>query len=160
MPITNVENLRKSPGFLLRCAHQFAVAIVAEHFTPLGLTATQFAALVAINDHPGLDITRLAMMTDFDRPMMTGVIDRLEAKGLLVRELDPHDRRARQLFLTRVGKKILAEADRSAHKSRDVLLDPLPAAERKQFMVLLEKLVELHWKRDTPSVQARADRVK
>lgn len=154
MPITNVKNLRKSPGFLLRCAHQFAVAIVAEHLTPLNLTSVQFSTLVAVNDHPGLDATRLAAMINFDRPTLTGVIDRLEAKGLLVREPDPGDRRARLLFLTPEGKEMLDAADRAAHKSRDVLLDPLPAPERKQFMLLLQKLVDLHSSRQSPSVQS------
>lgn len=81
------------------------MAIVAEHFTPLNLTSIQFAALVAINDSPGLDATRLAALIDYDRPTMTGVIDRLEAKGLVMREVDPNDRRARLLFLTpeRIG---------------------------------------------------------
>ena len=154
MPITNVKNMRKSPGFLLRCAYQFSVAIVAEHLTPLNLTSVQFATLVAVHDHPGLDATRLAAMINFDRPTLTGVIDRLEAKGLLVREPDPDDRRARLLFLTPEGEKMLADADRAAHKSRDVLLDPLPPAERKQFMLLLEKLVDLHSSRHSPSVQS------
>ena len=44
------------------------MAIVAEHFTPLNLTSIQFAALVAINDSPGLDATRLAALIDYDRP--------------------------------------------------------------------------------------------
>ena len=78
MPITHVKKMRRSPGFLLRCANQFAVAIVAEHFTPLNLTSIQFAALVAINDSPGLDATRLAALIAYDRPTMTGVIDRLD----------------------------------------------------------------------------------
>jgi DNA-binding MarR family transcriptional regulator len=154
MPITNVKKLRKSPGFLFRCAHQFAVAIVAEHLTPLNLTSVQFAVLVAINDVPGLDATRLAALVDYDRPTLTGVIDRLEAKGLVMRQPDPNDRRARLLFLTPEGRKTLAAADRAAHQSRDVLLDPLPPEERRQFMQLLEKLVELHASRHSPSVQS------
>lgn len=110
MPITDVKKLRKSPGFLLRCAHQLSVAIVAEHLTQLNLTSVQFATLVAVDDHPGLDATRLAAMINFDRPTLTGVIDRLETKGLLVREPDLNDRRARQLFLTPDGEKMLAAA--------------------------------------------------
>ena len=154
MATTNVKKLRKSPGYLLRCAHQFSVAIVAEHLTPLNLTSVQFATLVALNDHPGLDATRLAALINFDRPTLTGVIDRLEAKGLVLRQPDPNDRRARLLFLTDEGLTVLAAADRAAHESRDVLLDPLPPAERKQLMLLLEKLVDLHSARQSPSVQA------
>ena len=153
MATTNVKKLRKSPGYLLRCAHQFSVAIVAEHLTPLNLTSVQFATLVALNDHPGVDATRLAAMINFDRPTLTGVIDRLEAKGLLQRQPDPNDRRARLLYLTEEGQTMLAAADRAAHESRDVLLDPLPPAERKQFLLLLEKLVDLHSARESPSVQ-------
>ena len=40
------------------------MAIVAEHFTPLNLTSIQFAALVAINDSPGLDATRGPVFSD------------------------------------------------------------------------------------------------
>ena len=60
MAIT-VKNMRKSPGYLLRCAHQYAVAIVSEHLAPLGLTTMQFSTLVALNEHPGLDATRLVL---------------------------------------------------------------------------------------------------
>jgi DNA-binding MarR family transcriptional regulator len=154
MPITTVKKLRKSPGFLLRCANQFSVAIVAEHLTPLNLTTVQYATLVAVNDSPGLDATRLSVLVDYDRPTLTGVIDRLEAKGLLMREADPNDRRARQLHLTPEGKRVLEEADRAAHESRDALLGPMPPEERKQFMLLLEKLVLLHSTMRSPSEQA------
>jgi DNA-binding MarR family transcriptional regulator len=160
MATTNVKKLRKSPGYLLRCAHQFAVAIVAEHLTPLNLTSVQFATLVALNDHPGLDATRLAALINFDRPTLTGVIDRLEAKGLLARQPDPNDRRARLLYLTDEGHTMLAAADRAAHESRDVLLDPLPADERRQFLLLLEKLVDLHSDRHSPSMQTAQENGK
>ena len=160
MATTNVKKLRKSPGYLLRCAHQFSVAIVAEHLTPLNLTSVQFATLVALNDNPGVDATRLAVMINFDRPTLTGVIDRLEAKGLLERRPDPNDRRARFLYLAEEGQTMLAAADRAAHESRDVLLNPLPAAERRQFLQLLEKLVDLHSERLSPSMQAEVENGK
>ncbi|MGE0797522.1 MAG: MarR family winged helix-turn-helix transcriptional regulator [Lautropia sp.] len=153
MPITNVKKMRRSPGFLLRCAHQFSQAIVAEHFTPLNITAIQFASLVAINDLPGLDATRLAALINYDRPTMTGVIDRLEAKGLVMREVAPSDRRARLLFITPEGLRVLAQADQAAHQSRDALLGSLSPDERRQFMHLLEKLVELHMSRDAHGEQ-------
>jgi DNA-binding MarR family transcriptional regulator len=153
MPITTVKKMRKSPGYLLRCAHQFAVAVVAEHLTPLHLTSVQFATLVAVNDVPGLDATRSAALVDYDRPTLTGVIDRLEGKGLLTRRPDPADRRARLLFLTPEGEQALAEADRAAHRSRDALLGALPPEERRQFMQLLEKLVELQSNRRSHSPQ-------
>lgn len=156
MAIT-VKNMRKSPGYLLRCAHQYAVAIVSEHLAPLGLTTMQFSTLVALNEHPGLDATRLAALINFDRPTLTGVLDRLEAKGLLVRKPDPNDRRARALFLTAQGEQMVADVDKAAHRSRDVILDPLPPAERKHFMLLLDKLVEAHHKRASPTVQAKIE---
>ena len=40
------------------------------------------------------------------------------------------------------GEQMVADVDKAAHRSRDVILDPLPPAERKQFMLLLDKLVE------------------
>ena len=116
------------------------MAIVAEHFTPLNLTSIQFAALVAINDSPGLDATRLAALIDYDRPTMTGVIDRLEAKGLVERVPDPNDGRSVQVVLSTTGRGRVDDAltDLLAHER--AILAALPPSDQDQLADLLRSL--------------------
>src|SRR5262245_34840645 len=60
----------------------------------LGVTPTDHKCLdfIAEADHP-VTAGELATVTGLTTGAITGVIDRLEAAGLAVRERDPHDRR-------------------------------------------------------------------
>ncbi len=144
MPTLSIQDLRQAPGYLFRRAFQISVAIAAEQLTPHNLTTVQFASLVGINENPGVDATRLSAIIKFDKATLTGVIDRLEAKELIVRKPHPSDRRARTLHLTRLGERVLREASVAARDTREAVLEPLPRAERKQLLALLTKLIELH----------------
>ena len=110
MPILSVKDLRQAPGYLFRRAFQLSVAIATEQLATHNLTTVQFASLVGIHEHPGLDATRLSALIKFDKATLTGEIDRLEAKALIERRPHPSDRRARTLHLTREGEKVLREA--------------------------------------------------
>src|ERR1700748_576021 len=68
------------PGDLFRRMQQIAVAIFVEECKSFALTPVQYAALVAIQTHPGIDATRLSAVIAFDRSTLGNVIERLEAK--------------------------------------------------------------------------------
>ena len=142
MPILSVKDLRQAPGYLFRRAFQLSVAIATEQLATHNLTTVQFASLVGIHEHPGLDATRLSALIKFDKATLTGEIDRLEAKALIERRPHPSDRRARE------GEKVLREASVAARETREAVLEPLPRAERKQLLTLLNKLIELHADRE------------
>ena len=71
-----------APGYLFRRMQQIAVAIFIEECRAYDLTPVQYAALVAIRTHPGIDATRLSAVIAFDRSTLGSVIERLEAKQL------------------------------------------------------------------------------
>src|SRR6185437_6214816 len=48
------------PGYLFRRMQQIAVSIFMEECKAFDLTPVQYAALVAIQTHPGIDATRLS----------------------------------------------------------------------------------------------------
>ena len=64
-----------APGYLFRRMQQIAVAIFMEECRDHDLTPVQFAALVAIHTHPGIDATRLSAVIAFDRSTLGNVID-------------------------------------------------------------------------------------
>ena len=85
------------PGHLIRRMQQASLAIFDTEMARAGcdLTSVQYAALVAIAAQPGLDQATLASVIAFDRVTTGGVIDRLEAKGDVRREMPSDDRRSR-----------------------------------------------------------------
>src|SRR6516165_2510896 len=97
------------PGYLFRRMQQIAVAIFVEECSEFDLTPVQYAALVAIRTHPGIDATRLSAVIAFDRSTLGNVIERLEAKGLIERKPAAQDKRVKLLYLTRQGATLLRD---------------------------------------------------
>ncbi len=72
---------------------------------------------------------------------LVGLLDVLEADGLLVRTRDREDRRRHLVELTGAGRRRLAQAWQAAEATERDLLAPLSAAERTQLRGALERLV-------------------
>src|ERR1700752_702123 len=92
-----------APGYLFRRMQQIAVAIFIEECRDHDLTPVQYAALVAMGTHPGIDATRLSAVIAFDRSTLGSVIERLEAKNYVERKPAPEDKRVKLLYLTKAG---------------------------------------------------------
>jgi len=132
------------PGHLLRRMHQASQAVFDSEIAAAGfdLTSVQYAAMAAIAARPGLGQAALASAIAFDRPTTGGVIDRLEAKGFVRREIDPDDRRSRRLFLERAGEAVLAKVTPVVRRAQDQILAGLSASEQKSFLRLLARALE------------------
>jgi DNA-binding MarR family transcriptional regulator len=133
-----------APGYLFRRMQQIAVSIFMEECRQFDLTPVQYAALIAIHTHPGIDATRLSAVIAFDRSTLGSVIERLEAKGYVERKPAPEDRRIKLLYLTKQGGAILREIMPVVERAQSRMLEPLKPADRKTLMVLLVQLVDLN----------------
>lgn len=134
-------------GHLIRRLHQQSMQIFQTQTKAAGLdlTSVQFAALDAIAKEPGIDQASLAATIGFDRATIGGVIDRLEHKGLLRRVVSAHDRRARQLHLTRDGEKLLACSRPVVETLQSDILASLSPSEQAAFLALARKALGLEW---------------
>jgi DNA-binding MarR family transcriptional regulator len=132
-------------GHLIRRLHQQSTQVFLAQTQAAGfdLTSVQFAALDAIAGQPGIDQASLAATIGFDRATIGGVLDRLEAKGLVRRNVSPDDRRARVLHLTREGQKLLAAVRPVVETLQEDILSSLTRAERKAFLALANKALGL-----------------
>jgi len=133
-----------APGYLFRRMQQIAVSIFVEECKACDLTPVQFAALVGIHTHPGIDATRLSAVIAFDRSTLGNVIERLEAKGYIERKPSRGDKRIKLLYLTRSGAALLRDSMPSVDRAQARMLRPLKAADRKTLMTLLVQLVDLN----------------
>src|SRR5882724_5461909 len=132
------------PGYLFRRMQQIAVAIFVEECKAYGLTPVQYAALVAIRTHPGIDATRLSAVIAFDRSTLGSVIERLQAKSYIERKPAREDKRVKLLHLTRKGSALLRDIMPSVDRAQARMLQPLKQADRKALLVLLTQLVDLN----------------
>jgi DNA-binding MarR family transcriptional regulator len=132
-------------GHLIRRLHQQSMQIFQAQTQAAGfdLTSVQFAALDAIAQQPGIDQASLAVTISFDRATIGGVVDRLEHKGLVQREICAHDRRARQLTLTPAGEQLLAASRPVVASFQADILAPLAPAEQAVFLLLARKALGL-----------------
>jgi len=130
------------PGHYIRRLQQIAVAVFLQETDAQGITPVQFAALQSVANQPGLDQRTLAATIGFDTSTIASVIDRLEARGLLLRNIAPEDKRARLLTLTRQGAVLLAAIGPGVLRAQERMLAPLPKSERAEFMRMLRTLVD------------------
>jgi MarR family transcriptional regulator, lower aerobic nicotinate degradation pathway regulator len=142
-PIT-MDDVYTKPGYLFRRMQQIAVSIFVEECKDFDLTPVQYAALVAIRTHPGIDATRLSLVIAFDRSTLGSVIERLEAKNYIERRPSAADRRIKSLHLTAVGRTLLQKVMAAVDRAQERMLGPLKPAERKTLMELLVRLVDLN----------------
>jgi len=135
------ESFSRLPGHLIRRLHQVATAYFAEE-CGADLTAVQYAALVAIDAHPGIDATRLSEIIYFDRSTIGDVLDRIEAKRWIVRESTATDRRLKLLSLAPAGREVVRQVEPAIRRIQERLLAPLTEAEGKVLVRLLAKMAD------------------
>lgn len=136
-------------GHKIRRLQQIAVAVFAENVREHAVTPVQFAALQSISDAPGLDQKTLADRIRFDTSTIGGVIDRLEARGLVARSDSQADRRVRLLCLTGAGAALLAELQPLVLETQRNIAAALSAAEQKTLETLIDKVLAAHEARNS-----------
>lgn len=78
-------------------------------FTQLGLTSSQFDIIATLGNTIGMSCKELGEKTFITKGTMTGVLDRLESKGLLTRSMVEGDRRTYLIRLTPEGQALFEQ---------------------------------------------------
>ena len=139
-----MDDIYHMPGHLIRRAQQIAVSIFLEECAPIDLTPVQYAALVTVRENPGVDATRLSALVAFDRSTLGNVLERMEAKALILRSGSKDDKRIKVLHLSPKGERVLQDAEPLAQRAQERILAPLVPEDREVFMRMLAQLVELN----------------
>jgi MarR family transcriptional regulator, lower aerobic nicotinate degradation pathway regulator len=123
-----------------------------------GRTKNDYAVLATLAEFGPMSQATLGGRLGIDRSDITGVLDKLCAEGLTRRTRDVRDHRRNVTTITAKGRKLLQRLDKAAAAAQDTLLAPLGQAERRQFIEMLQRLVEHHtgWRR-SPGEQAQPE---
>jgi DNA-binding MarR family transcriptional regulator len=135
-------DLRTLPGHYVRRIQQLVVAMFMQEVAELNITPVQYSMLQTICNEPGIDQKTLAYTIGYDTATIAGVLDRLEARGLVVRTVSPHDKRVRLLNATEQGAEMLRAVVPRMLSSQERFLEPLSKVERLEFMRLMKVLVD------------------
>ena len=110
-----------------------------------GLTVPQMLCLRAIGraDHNEVTAAEVARQVQLTPATVTGILDRLERNGLIIRERRSRDRRKICLNLTPVGKEHMESLDPSLQDRFLVRLMTLDETDRLAILGTLKRLVEM-----------------
>jgi DNA-binding MarR family transcriptional regulator len=135
----SLNDLYRRPGFLIRRAHQIAVALFLEETGELGITNRQYGILLVLKHQPGIDQITVAKLLGLDRSTTGMVLTKLEAAGLVGRVVGKKDRRKRNLQLTPAGERMLTRLIEPARRAQNRVFSAFAPVEQKQFLFLLDK---------------------
>jgi MarR family 2-MHQ and catechol resistance regulon transcriptional repressor len=99
------ERYLKSIRLLAECLQGFE-RLSADHVRAYGLTHPQFDIIATLGNTPGMTYKELGQKTLITKGTLTGVIDRLEQKGLVERERNTDDKRSYSVRLTAGGERV------------------------------------------------------
>ena len=112
----------------------------AEHLAPVGVSGRELGVLLLLDGRDPESQQQAAGRLRVDRTTMVGLVDGLEAKGLVARRADAGDRRRNVLELTGNGHTTLARAVSASDEAERQLLAALDDAESTQLRTLLTRL--------------------
>jgi MarR family transcriptional regulator, lower aerobic nicotinate degradation pathway regulator len=130
--------LTRRPGFLLRKAHQVAVAIFMEEAGHLALTPPQHNVLTAVRCCPGWSQADIGRVVGYDRATVGAVLAGLEARGLVRRAAGPGNRKT--VSLTPDGRTLLSTAQKVTERINERVVAGLSEAQRRQLVKLLTRI--------------------
>jgi DNA-binding MarR family transcriptional regulator len=141
-PKPAVPELHRRPAHLARRFQQICQAAIADALAGQGLVSLEYGVLATLAEEPGIDQRRLAEAMGSDRNSTSQMVDALAGRGLIQRDVDPEDRRARVLHLTEAGRALRDRTRPLMLAANARVLEPLGAAERETFLALLLRVVE------------------
>jgi DNA-binding MarR family transcriptional regulator len=130
------------PAHLARRFHQICLGVTAEILMDEDLTPLLWGVMAAVLEQPGSGQRQLANSMGIDAVNFGQMIDSLERQGLIKRQIDPNDRRARQLYVTRRGTDLRRRLRPALLAAQERLLAPLAKAERIALLDMLVRVIE------------------
>lgn len=125
-------------GFKVSSIGYAVSRLFRQTLAPLALEPREFALLRVVGAAEGLSQQAAGERLQIPPSRMVAFVDALEARQLLERRPNPHDRRTRTLYLTPQGRELLGRAFVLASDLERHLCAHLSAAEREQLLDLLQ----------------------
>lgn len=107
------------------------------------MTVPQLLCLQIVMENDGLSAGEVSREMDLSQSTCVGILDRLEKKGLLLRERSQQDRRVVRLHCTPNGEAICEQTPTLLQDQLTRELDRLPDMEQEGIAAGLERIVDI-----------------
>ncbi|WP_030588849.1 MarR family winged helix-turn-helix transcriptional regulator [Streptomyces anulatus] len=141
---TPPQRLRALPSRLANQAALAANRIVDQALGQAGVRRYHYSLLAASEEYGPSSQAALGRRTGIDRSDMVATVNDLAERELIERAPDPADRRRNIISITPAGRGELTHLDRLLAAAQDEFLAPLPAADRRNLIDLLTRVVDHH----------------
>ncbi|GGS88242.1 putative transcriptional regulator, MarR family protein [Planobispora rosea] len=131
---------------LAEMLHPLLQALIAAELPVLaeyGISMWGYTVLGALDEGSVRTQAALAEVIGADKTRIISTLDRLQTAGLIIREPDPRDRRARILAITDEGREVRRSVRAEIQANEERLLARLPEADRRGFLNALQTLHRL-----------------
>jgi MarR family transcriptional regulator, organic hydroperoxide resistance regulator len=129
-------------GYRLKVLSQLMSRHLQEELDPYGLTPFHWLVLNCLWDQDGIATSVLGERLRQVGGTLTGVLDRMEDRGLVRRERDAQDRRIWRIWLTEAGRELESSLPPHVCRVREKLLQGFSEAEQKQLSTWIDRMLE------------------
>ena len=130
-----------SMGYRVKLLSQLMTRKFQELLEPFGLTPFHWLVLCCLWEEDGLPTCSIGEKLQQVGGTITGVLDRMEERGLVRRERDVDDRRIWRIWLTTEGKQLEEVLPPLAVQVRNQALNGIPPQESERFSQLLDQVI-------------------
>jgi len=134
-------NLTNSVGFALTKARNLVASEMDAALKDLDISSQQMGIMLSIQRELATTPFELSKLLSIDTGLMTRMLDKLEAKGLLARSRSVEDRRVVNLKLTRKGEAIAAQIPEIVPSVLNARLRKFSRTEFEELRRLLNKFI-------------------
>ena len=128
----------------LKMVEHFAKRIGDEQLKQIDLTQSQADVIILLAHESGKVFRQrdIEIALNYSNPTVTGLLNRLEQKGFIVRRVDPEDSRARIISLTNKALEIIEEIYQSIRRTEQMLLDGFSEEEIELLQPLMSRIAK------------------
>lgn len=128
-------------GYRIKLLSQLLSRNFTEKLEPFGLTPFHWLVLCCLWQEDGLPTSSIGDKLKQVGGTLTGVLDRMEERGLVRRERDSSDRRIWRIWLTDAGKELETVLPPIAAEIRDETMQGISFADREAFSRILNRAI-------------------
>jgi MarR family transcriptional regulator, organic hydroperoxide resistance regulator len=128
-------------GYRIKLLSQLLARTFQEQLEPYGLTVFHWVVLCCLWEEDGLATSTIGERLQQVGGTLTGVLDRMEERGVVRRERDCRDRRIWRIWLTEAGKELETVLPPIAMEVREQALAGISTEERKLLSELLDRAI-------------------
>ncbi len=134
----------KCINFLLTIAQHEVFLIFSENLSDFGITPGQYGVLACLWKDETLSPKEIATILRVENSTISGVLDRMQKRGLIDRVLNPTNRRSISVKATEAGMALKEPVQKKIEELNDTILHNFSPQEREALLDLLSRLGHVH----------------